>query len=432
MRNRIVCLVTLGLLFGCGHDADDRGIEPAFDDAVLTDDVSDSGDMPSFPGEDISDDSQVQPDIGPVDPDRAFYMAWFSTYNAGQDTEYLERTGMVFEDGDVQRYPDAVPHTFIENASYGPFSRNTMDLYLPHVMAANTPIVMYFHGGGFSSGDKDRVHDNKGDIAAYLAEGVAVASANYRYGSSSSNPDLTPDIPNGTCDGSDGGCRKDYIFRDGARAIQYLKYRAEDLNIDPERIGVWGSSAGGQIALWVATVPDLGDVEHRDPVLRESTRVSVVGHLTSQVSAKTRDWPSLLSFTTSFWSTLGWFDATYDKGLHSTYDALDTSESGQMLLQIVDYYTQIDADGPPTITACLVAHRSENDLLDPDHAENLQSWLVHHPSHSIAIYERCLSVHDDCAIATQVDHAGDFTDASLEAADNVQSFMLGWLAQSPE
>ena len=142
-------------------------------------------------------------------------------------------------------------HTFIQGASYGPFSRNVLDVYMPTEVDGPTPIAVYIHGGGFTSGDKEKIHQDKADIEAYLEAGIAVASISYRYGSSTDDLAKDAEIPNGVCDGfPDPGCRKDVIFRDGARAIQYLRYRSEDFNIDTDRIGVWGSSAGGQIALW--------------------------------------------------------------------------------------------------------------------------------------------------------------------------------------
>ena len=111
--------------------------------------------------------------------------------------------------------------------------------------------------------------------------------------------------------------------------IQYLRYASDLHNIDPERIGLWGSSAGGQIALWIATVPDLAMTDHPDPVLQQSTRVRAVGHSTSQVSALLSDWPALLDFSDNLWESLGWYDESVDKGLHGIEADLSESEEGK-------------------------------------------------------------------------------------------------------
>ena len=149
---------------------------------------------------------------GLEDPEQDRYLEWFASYNDGQGTEYLNQRGTIYPKGDTERYPDAVPHTFIENVAYGPFSRNVMDVYIPTEATDRTPLVIYFHGGGFSSGEKEKLHLGKADVEKYLADGIAVATANYRYGSNSDANAIDAPIPNGICDGSDKGCRKDYIF----------------------------------------------------------------------------------------------------------------------------------------------------------------------------------------------------------------------------
>ena len=357
------------------------------------------------------------------------YTDWFAEYNQGQDTAYLDNKGMTYEDGDTNRYPMAPSHTFIEGAAYGPFSRNVLDIYLPTNVSGPTPVAVYIHGGGFSSGDKTKIHADKGDIAAYLADGIAVASISYRYGAAHSAAAQTATIPNGECDGSDGGCRKDYIFRDGARAIQYIRYRAQDWNIDPSKIAAWGSSAGGQIVMWIATTPNLAVADHPDPVLREDSRVQVVGHMTSQVSALNSDWPDLLNFSDAFWQAIGWSDETYDKMLLGSLSDIKNTAEGQKLLQVIDYYGAISADSPPIMAACSVNDYSEETLLDPNNAEDFQGNFVHHPSHSIAVYERCLEVQESCEVATKILKVGAYVDTRKTHNENMQAFITGRLKE---
>jgi acetyl esterase/lipase len=59
---------------------------------------------------------------------------------------------------------------------------------------------------------------------------------------------------------------------DARRAIRITRARAVEWGIDPERVGVWGFSAGGHLASTVATVFDEGDPASDDPIERISSR----------------------------------------------------------------------------------------------------------------------------------------------------------------
>ena len=151
--------------------------------------------------------------------------------------------------------------------------------------------------------------------------------------------------------------------------------------------------------------------------------------MTSQVSALNSDWPALLSFSDSFWDAIGWSDETYDKMLQDSISELQTSPEGQSLLQVIDYYGAISADSPPIMAACSVSDHSEEVLRDPNNSDDLQSHLVHHPSHSVAIYERCLAVQEECEIATKIIKVGEYVDQSKDHTDNMQAFLTGRLKE---
>jgi acetyl esterase/lipase len=63
------------------------------------------------------------------------------------------------------------------------------------------------------------------------------------------------------------------IARNLKRAVRYIRHHAEELEIDPDRIGICGGSAGGNLGLLVATAGDPGDPDAEDPVDRQSSRV---------------------------------------------------------------------------------------------------------------------------------------------------------------
>ena len=62
---------------------------------------------------------------------------------------------------------------------------------------------------------------------------------------------------------------------DAARAIRYLRSKADELKIDPTRIGIMGSSAGGHLTATLATHFDDGDKNAADPIDRVSSRPDV-------------------------------------------------------------------------------------------------------------------------------------------------------------
>ncbi len=142
------------------------------------------------------------------------------------------------------------------NVRYGPHERNVLDLWRarPTPDRPGTPLLVFFHGGGFRQGDKASIPARL--LLDCLASGISVATANYRFSQDAPYP--APML-------------------DGARAIQYLRAHAKEFGIDPDRIAASGSSAGAGISLWLAFHDDLADPSSSDPVLRQSSRLSCAG-----------------------------------------------------------------------------------------------------------------------------------------------------------
>jgi len=152
----------------------------------------------------------------------------------------------------------------VADLRYGPFARNVLDYWkAPHRPGDSgpAPVVVFFHGGGFLGGDRKSVPAWLVDCC--LAEGISVASVSYRF--STEAPFPAPML-------------------DGARAIQFLRFKAADLGIDRHRIAACGNSAGGGIALWVGFHDDLADPRNDDLVLRQSSRLACMGVVGAQTS----------------------------------------------------------------------------------------------------------------------------------------------------
>ena len=63
---------------------------------------------------------------------------------------------------------------------------------------------------------------------------------------------------------------------DVKRAVRFVRYHANDYKIDPDKIGITGSSAGGNLSLLVAMNDDKIDTTFKDPVNHVSSRVQAV------------------------------------------------------------------------------------------------------------------------------------------------------------
>lgn len=70
--------------------------------------------------------------------------------------------------------------------------------------------------------------------------------------------------------------RMSSIVADVRRSVRFIRQHAKEYGVDPDRLGVFGSSAGGQLALLLGTTGDSGDPSATDAVLRESSRVAAV------------------------------------------------------------------------------------------------------------------------------------------------------------
>lgn len=66
------------------------------------------------------------------------------------------------------------------------------------------------------------------------------------------------------------------IVADVRRSVRYIRFHADQFAVDPNRLGVYGGSAGGHLALMLATASDKGDADARDAVDRTSNRVAAV------------------------------------------------------------------------------------------------------------------------------------------------------------
>jgi acetyl esterase/lipase len=129
-----------------------------------------------------------------------------------------------------------------------------LDLVLPKEKSGTPlPLIVFIHGGGWRGGDKA---GGVGRVTPFVASGNYVgATVGYRLSGEAIWPAQIHD------------CKA---------AIRWLRAHAEKYNIDPERIGVWGSSAGGHLVNMLGTSGDVEELEGNCGSPDQSSRVSCV------------------------------------------------------------------------------------------------------------------------------------------------------------
>lgn len=183
-------------------------------------------------------------------------------------------------DSAADRAPDYegdVPVPTFSEVSYGPHERNVLDFWQAK-SDQPTPLVLIIHGGGWNAGGKERA-SRFADVRALLEAGISVAANNYRLVPQAREQGVTPPVK--------------AAMHDCARALQFLRSKAAEWNLDPDRVGLAGGSAGACTSLWLAYHDDLADPQSDDPVARQSTRpqhVAVRGAQTSLDPEQMKEW----------------------------------------------------------------------------------------------------------------------------------------------
>jgi acetyl esterase/lipase len=141
------------------------------------------------------------------------------------------------------------------NVSYGKHERNVLDFWQAK-SDKPTPVVICIHGGGWTGGDKSSYFSR---VKTFLDAGISMATINYRLMKQANEEKVVPPVK--------------APLEDAARAVQFVRSKASEWNIDKKRIGATGGSAGGASTLWLAFHDDMADPKSSDPVARESTRL---------------------------------------------------------------------------------------------------------------------------------------------------------------
>lgn len=123
----------------------------------------------------------------------------------------------------------------VTSEAYGEGARRTLDVYVPESRPSNAPVVVFFYGGGWSSGAKE---DYRFAGEAFAAQGFVTVVPDYR---------VYPEV------------RFPDFVEDAAQAIKWTQENVERFGGDASRIVLVGHSAGAHIAMLAALDPQYAE-----------------------------------------------------------------------------------------------------------------------------------------------------------------------------
>ena len=270
------------------------------------------------------------------------------------------------------------------NVAYGTHERQVLDFYQAK-STRPTPLLFFIHGGGWVSGDKGFTK-NPGTLKQCLDAGISVVSINYRYSWQAQIAGVKPPVK--------------APLEDAARALQFVRSKAKEWNIDKVRIGASGGSAGACSSLWLAFHNDMADPKSSDPIARESTRLwcaAVIGAQTSLDPKQLKEWTPNSRYGGH---AFGFMDPN-DPKTRDTRFAEFLAHREEVLPWIREYspIEHVTSDDPPVYLIYSSAPALGEPQTDPTHTAN----------YGVKLQEKCKSVGVECELvwpgAPDVRHA---------------------------
>jgi acetyl esterase/lipase len=261
--------------------------------------------------------------------------------------------------------PTAPPAPTLANVPYGKHARQVLDFYKAD-SATPTPVAFYIHGGGWAAGDKAM----GANFSEFLTAGISVVAINYRFiGQSAEKPFVK--VP----------------LLDGAHALQFVRSKAAEWNIDKARIAAFGSSSGGCSSLWLAFHPDMAEPRSSDPVARESTRLWCAVGVEAQTTLdpqQMKDWTPNSSYGGHAFGFM--FDP---KKPSASFDQF-LAKRESILPWIAEYspYALVTANDPPIYLFYSTPPALGQAQKDPTHTANF----------GVKLQEKCQSLGVECEL----------------------------------
>lgn len=168
------------------------------------------------------------------------------------------------------------PTPTLESVSYGTHPKQVLTFWKAD-SSTPTPCLFFIHGGGWQNGN--RMASMAAWVPAMHKHGISVVSIEYRF------------IEEALADGVQPPVKA--CLHDAARALQFVRSKAAEWNLNKQKIAVAGGSAGACTSLWLAFHDDLADPNSTDPISRESSRptcAAVTGAQTTLDPRQMKEW----------------------------------------------------------------------------------------------------------------------------------------------
>ena len=247
------------------------------------------------------------------------------------------------------------PQPTAEDVRYGKHPKQVLHFWkAPSATPTQpAPLLLFIHGGGWMGGN--RLSGLTGMLQPVLDAGISVASVEYRF------------IPEAISQGVEPPVKAP--LTDAARALQFVRSKAANWQIDPTRVVAAGGSAGACTSLWLAFHDDLADPASEDPVARESTRlagVAVMGAQTTLDPKQMKEWTPNSRYGGHAFGFLAGGDQP-----HSQF-ARFLAGRAEILPWINEYspYALVSPDDPPVWLNYRRAPALGKDEQDPTHTAN--------------------------------------------------------------
>ena len=211
----------------------------------------------------------------------------------------------------------------------------SLNLYTPADLSEPFPVIVYIHGGGWSAGKKD---DPRGDIMAVsdnlklaVKSGYAVANVDYRLSGEATFPAQINDVK---------------------AAVRWLRANAGKYNLNSDKFGAWGESAGGHLAALLGVSSDVSALEGN---------VGITGH-SSEMQAVC-DWfgPTDLTIAQDAVTQKNYVD--YTNAVTGIVGGLDQTDRMQQANPI----TYVGSDDPPFY----IVHGDKDDVVPLSQSRDL-------------------------------------------------------------
>ena len=249
------------------------------------------------------------------------------------------------------------PKPTLADVPYGASPKQALDFYQTE-SATPTPLVFMIHGGGWTHGSKSQV-----GVTAYLKAGISVVSIEYRFTQEAKAAGVKPPV--------------EWPMHDAARALQFVRSKAAEWNIDKARIGATGGSAGACTSLWLAFHDDMADPKSSDPIARESTRLwcaAVKSPQTTLDPQQMKDWTPNSKYGGHA------FGFKSDGKKHTTQFEEFLAGREKVLPWIKEYspYELVSAGDPPIYMSFEAPPALGQEQKDPTHTANFGVKLQEH------------------------------------------------------